>query len=92
MREETALVAAIHFLSLGADRLAGALGLDGSDVVERLYEAQLKSDLEARARLAAEAIDDLLVKKQPEEGRRALQAVGPRRARRGSRRCCPRAR
>ncbi len=43
------------------------LGLYGSDVVERLYEAQLKSDLEARARLAAEAIDDLLVKKQPEK-------------------------
>ncbi|MFZ1932727.1 MAG: ATP-binding protein [Thermoguttaceae bacterium] len=43
------------------------LGLYGSNVVQRLYEEQLKSDLEARARLAAEPIDDLLLKKQPEK-------------------------
>jgi two-component system phosphate regulon sensor histidine kinase PhoR len=41
------------------------LSLYGSGVVQRLYEEQLKSDLEARARLAAEPIGDLLLKKQP---------------------------
>jgi two-component system phosphate regulon sensor histidine kinase PhoR len=43
------------------------LGLYGSNVVQRLYEEQLKSDLEARARLAAEPIDELLLKKQPKK-------------------------
>ena len=40
------------------------LSLYGSGVVQRLYEEQLKSDLEARARLAAEPIGDLLAKNQ----------------------------
>ena len=41
------------------------LGLYGSDVVQRLYTDQLKADLEARARLAGEPIDELLTKNQP---------------------------
>jgi two-component system, OmpR family, phosphate regulon sensor histidine kinase PhoR len=42
-----------------------ALGLYGSNVVERLYTDHLKADLQARAWLAAEPIDDLLTKNEP---------------------------
>ncbi len=42
-----------------------ALGLYGSDIVERLYMDQLRADLEARARLAAEPIEELLAKNEP---------------------------
>ena len=44
-----------------------ALGLYGSDVVERLYTQHMRADLEARAWLAAEPIDDLLTKNQPDK-------------------------
>ena len=42
-----------------------ALGWYGSDVVKRLYTKQMEADLEARARLIAEPVDDLLAKSQP---------------------------
>lgn len=43
------------------------LGLYDSSVVKQLYTDHLKADLEARARLAAEPIDDLLTRNQPQK-------------------------
>jgi two-component system, OmpR family, phosphate regulon sensor histidine kinase PhoR len=40
------------------------VGVYSSNVVRRLYEDQMKADLEIRARLASEPIDDLLTNKQ----------------------------
>jgi two-component system, OmpR family, phosphate regulon sensor histidine kinase PhoR len=47
--------------------LLAAIGLYISDVVAELYQEHLKADLEVRARLACEPIDELFTKNRPDQ-------------------------
>ena len=53
-----------------------SIGLYGSDVVRQLYQDHLKADLEARARLAAKPIDELLTSGQSEQVNALAKELG----------------
>jgi two-component system, OmpR family, phosphate regulon sensor histidine kinase PhoR len=56
--------------------LLAAISAYDSNVVERLYTDQLKTDLEARARLASGPVDELLAKNRPERVDALCKSLG----------------